>query len=78
MHVNGKVYKRGGKEINSYRRGATKRKGREKKKEREIRGKGNRYSDGQKSSDQEVKSIYSMSATLQEVGILPTLVYFPP
>ena len=28
------------------------------------------------SSDQEVKSIYVTRATLQEVGILPTLVYF--
>ena len=27
---------------------------------------------------QRVKSIYSMRATLQEVGILPTLVSFPP
>ena len=30
------------------------------------------------SSDQEVKSVYSTRATLKEVGILPTLVYFPP
>ena len=35
-----------------------------------------RRSDGRNSSDQEVKYIYSMRATLQEVGILPTWVYF--
>ena len=29
---------------------------------------------GRNSSDQEVKSVYSTRATLQEVGILPTLV----
>ena len=35
-----------------------------------------RRSDGRNSLDQEVKSIYLMRATLQEVGILPTWVYF--
>ena len=57
----------------------------EKKKRRKKRrkgerngGKGNRRSDGRNSSNQEVKSIYSMRDTLQEVRILPTLVYFPP
>ena len=48
------------------------------KKVREIWRKGNRRFDCWNSSDQEVKSVYSMRATLQEVGILPTLVYFPP
>ena len=33
-------------------------------------------SDGRSSSGQELKSVYSMRATLQEVEILPTLVYF--
>ena len=47
-------------------------------KEREKWGKGNQRSEGQNSSDQEVKFVYSMTATLQEVGIIPTLVYFPP
>ena len=37
-----------------------------------------RHSDGQSSSDRELKFIYSMRATLQEVGILHTLVYFHP
>ena len=40
--------------------------------------KGSRHFDGWNSSDQDVKSVYSTRATLQEVGILPTLVYFPP
>ena len=62
-------------------------KGKKEKKERERQGeererergrKGSRRSDGPNSSNQEVKSVYSMRATLQEVGILPTLVYFPP
>ena len=34
--------------------------------------------DSQNSLDQGVKSIYTTRATLQEVGILPTLVYFLP
>ena len=38
--------------------------------------KGSRHSDGWNSSDQEVKSVYSTRTTLQEVEILPTLVYF--
>ena len=46
-------------------------KGREEEGEKEI------GVDCQNLSDQEVKSIYSMRATLQEVGILPNLVYFP-
>ena len=55
----------------------------EKKREREERerergGKGNRLSDGRNSSDQEVKFVYLMRDTLQEVRILPTLLYFPP
>ena len=37
-----------------------------------------RRSNGRDSSDQEVKSVYAMRAMLQEVGILRTLVYFPP
>ena len=51
---------------------------RKKKSERERGGKGNQRFDSRNLSDQEVKSIYSMRATLQEVGILPNLVYFPP
>ena len=34
--------------------------------------------DGRSSSCQELKSVYAMRATLQEVGSLPTLVYFHP
>ena len=45
--------------------------------ERERGGKGNRHSDGRNSSDQEVMSVYSMRATLQEVWILPIFIYFP-
>ena len=85
MHVNGEVYKRGGKSV---RRGREQQKGtegkkRRKKREREERerergAKGNRRSDGRNLSDHEVKSVYSTWATLQQVGILPTLVYFPP
>ena len=37
-----------------------------------------RRSDSQNSLDQIVKSIYATRAILQEVGILHTLVYFPP
>ena len=40
--------------------------------------KGSRRSDGRNLSDQEVKSVYLTRATLQEVGILPTLIYFHP
>ena len=36
------------------------------------------HSDDRNSSDQEVKSVYSTRATLQELGILPPLVYFHP
>ena len=46
--------------------------------ERERGRKGNRCSDGWNSSYQEVKSVYSTRGKLQEVEILPTLVYFPP
>ena len=46
--------------------------------ERERKRKGKRCSDGQNSSEQEVKSVYYTRATLQEVGILPTLVSFYP
>ena len=48
------------------------------KMERERGRKGNRRSDGRNLSDQEVKFVYSTRATLQQVRILPTLVYFPP
>ena len=34
--------------------------------------------DNQNSSNQGIKSFYAIRAMLQEVGILPTLVYFPP
>ena len=37
-----------------------------------------RHSDCQSSSSQELKSVYLTRAMLQEVGILPTLVYFHP
>ena len=56
------------------------------KKEKGERGRGRKkiiYSssdlrrfDDRNSSDQKVKSIYSMRATLQEIEILPPLVYF--
>ena len=46
--------------------------------ERERGRKGSRCSNGQNSLEQEVKAVYSMKAMLQEVGILPTLVYFHP
>ena len=46
------------------------------KRKRERGRKGSRRSDGWNSSDQKVNSVYSMRATFQEVGILPTLVYF--
>ena len=80
MHANGEVYKRGGKSV---RREGEEQKGkegkkREKKKKKERGVKGNRRSEGWNLSDQEVKSIYSTRATLKEVGILHTLVYFPP
>ena len=44
--------------------------------ERERRRKGKRCFDGQNSSDQEVKSVYTMRVALQEVEILHTFVYF--
>ena len=37
-----------------------------------------RRSHSQNSLDQGVKSVYMTRATLQEVGIPPTFVYFPP
>ena len=37
-----------------------------------------RHSDGRSLSSRELKFVYSMRATLQEVGILPILVYFHP
>ena len=46
--------------------------------EKERRRKGKECSEGWNSSDQEVKSVYSTRAVLQEVGILPTLVSFYP
>ena len=55
-----------------------KRQRRRRKGERERGKKGSRHFDGRNSSDQEVKSVYSMRTTLQEVGILSTLIYFPP
>ena len=71
---------------NQFREEKHKEKGEKVKKEREIEGeerekergrKGSQRSDDRNSSDQEIKSIYSMRATLHEVRILPTLVYFP-
>ena len=91
MHVNGHVYKMGGDQFvkdgrsRKERKRKKKRERKERRKEREEekkggkRGrKGNLHFDGRNSSDQEVKSVYSTRATLQDVGILPTLVYFPP
>ena len=52
------------------------REGEEREKERGR--KGSQCFIGRNSSDQEVKSVYSTRVTLQEVGILPTLVYFHP
>ena len=93
MHVNVEVYKRGrkparrGGEQQKGKEGKKKRKKEREREERETeRGEKefdiptveNRLSYGQNSSDQEVKSINSTRATLQEVGILPSLVYFPP
>ena len=46
--------------------------------ERERRRKGKRCFDGRNSSDQEVKSVYTMRVALQEVEILYTLVYLYP
>ena len=37
-----------------------------------------RHSDDQSWSRRELKSVYAERATLQEVGIFPTLVYFCP
>ena len=70
-------------ERNKKERKGKKKERRKKEREREERdrergGKGNRGFDGRNSSDQEVKFVYSTWAKLQEVRILPTLVYFPP
>ena len=90
MHASGNVYKWG---MIPIRSGREEQKGKEKEKgkgekgekereeeewERERGRKGSRRFDSPNSSNQEVKSIYSTRATLHEVGILPTLVYFPP
>ena len=67
------------------RRRKKKRERKERKKEREgeerkreRRRKGSRRFDGLNLSDQKLNSVYSTRATFQEVGILPTLVYFHP
>ena len=64
--------KKGKKERKRNERERRRRKG-ERKKEKKKR-----CSDGWNSSNQEVKPVYSTSAMLQEVGILPTLVSFYP
>ena len=65
-------------EESNKKRRKEKKKRRKREREREERGgKGNRHSDGRNSSDQEVMSVYSMRATLQEVWILPIFIYFP-
>ena len=46
--------------------------------ERERRRKGKRCSDDRNLLEQEVKSVYSMRAALQEAGILSTFVSFYP
>ena len=68
--------KRRGKERKEREEKKRERKGEEM--EREKRRRGKRCSDGQNSSDQEVKSVYSIRLALQEVEILPTLVSFYP
>ena len=68
--------KRRGKEKKEREGKKKEREGEEMKKER--RRKGKRCSDDWNSSDQEVKSIYSMRVALREVWILPTLVSFYP
>ena len=90
--MNGNVHKMGGDQFveeggNRKERRREKKKRKERNKEKEREGeesererwrKGSRRSDSQNSSDQEVKTVYSTRATLQEVRILPTLVYFHP
>ena len=91
MHANGHIYKMGGDQFVEERRSKKERrrkkrmerKERKKEREKEKKGretgrKGNMRYDGRNSLDQEVKFVYSMRVTLQEVGILPTFVYFPP
>ena len=91
MHTNGHIYKMGGDQFveegrsRKERRRKKKMERKERKKERknEKKGrergrKGNMRSNVRNSSDQEVKFEYSTRATLQEVEILLTLVYFPP
>ena len=61
------------------KRGRNRRKGkreRERKEDLVASSSNFRHSDGQSSSGQELKFIYSTRATLQEIGILPTLVFF--
>ena len=60
------------------KRGKEKREREGEEREKERRRKGKRCSEGWNSSYQEVKSVYSTRAVLQEVGILPTLVSFYP
>ena len=48
------------------------------KRERERERKESWCSDDRNSSDQEIKFVYSTRTMLQEIGILPTLVYFSP
>ena len=89
MHVNVEVYKRVRKPVRrggEQKKGKEGKKRRKKEKEREEREteRGeqefdipiveNWLSDGQNSSDQEVKSVSSMRATLQDVEILPSFV----
>ena len=69
-----KEKKRRGKERKEREEKKRAREGEEREKER--RRKGKQCSDGRNSSDQEIKSVYSTRAMLQEVGILPTLVSF--
>ena len=91
MHASWKVYKREripirrGREEQKGKEKEKEKGKKERKKQRKKEGeeserkrgrKGSRRSDGRNLSDQEVKSIYSTRVTFQEVGILPTLVYF--
>ena len=76
-----KKEKEGGKKKKGKERKEREEKKREKEgeeRERERKRKGNWCSDGRNLSDQEVKSVYSTRAALQEVEILSTLVSFYP
>ena len=66
--MEGKKKRRRGKEMKEREEKKGEREGEEN--ERERRRKGKRCSDSRNSSDQEVKSVYSMRAVLQEVGFL--------